>query len=438
MFRKICGDVIQNDIISCYQIAGRGAGVRPETNRSRRKRKERNSRGSGGVCYGAVTKPDRVPVKLVHAGGSLKSCPGVAFHFEENVMQFKPWNIVLLGCCGMLLASASAFAEEPDWKLRVDLVDGSRVIGATSNTSLKLDVGFDELTIPLDRLRRVEQGEKPKTMRVELNNGDILTGKWLGEPLNLETIFGPVKIKTEQVISIDVVPNEDLGWLPTEKGLMLYYALDDGERATNHAMDKHHGQCTNVKWLEKGRRGGAFEFDGSGRITVAHHADLCPEQFTMAAWIYPIGETSNYQVVWAKTTPGGWSPGYGLVRLSGDAKHLYFFVNNYSGSAVKAEIPHDKWSHVAGVFDGSTLSFYLDGKMVESKNLRAAGGQPAETPLITHTQTPLTFGGDGNNYYGWTGKLDEIAFYNRPLDAREIRRLYETAPRELLPRSSNE
>jgi hypothetical protein len=316
--------------------------------------------------------------------------------------------------------------------VRADLVDGSRIIGTTTHKSLKIDVGFDELTIPLDRIRRVQQGEKAKTVRVELNNGDMLTGKLIAEPLNLTTIFGPVKLTLDQIISLEVVPNQMLGWLPTQQGLVLYYPFDDGDTATNHAADNHHGKSTGVTWLEKGLRDGSLEFDGQGRTHVAHHADLCPQQFTLAAWIYPLGESSSYQIVMAKTGAGSWSPGYGLVRNSGDSKHLQFFVNSYYNSTVKAEIPHDKWSHVAGVFDGTTLSFYLNGKSVDSKNLKTAGLIPAGNgPAVTHTNTPLIFGGDEGQSYGWSGRLDEVVLYNRALPPEDIRRLYEIIPRQL-------
>lgn len=347
-------------------------------------------------------------------------------------MPYQLRNVSLLAVSFCLVMAPSVRAEEMDAKLRVDLVDGSRIIGTTAAKSLKLDVGFDELVIPLDRVRRVQQGEKAKTVRVELNNGDILTGKLIAEPLNLTTIFGPVKLTLDQVLSLEIIPNNMVGWLPTQQGLVLYYPFDDGDSATNHAADKHHGKSTGVQWLEKGLRDGSLEFNGTGRTSVAHHEDLCPQQFTLAGWIYPLGESSSYQIVMAKTGAGSWTPGYGLVRNSGDSKHLHFFVNSYYNSTVKAEIPHDKWSHVAGVFDGANLKFYLNGKLADSKNLKTAGLLPADNARpISHTDTPLIFGGDEGQSYGWSGRMDEIVLYNRALPPEDIRRLYEIIPRDV-------
>lgn len=334
-------------------------------------------------------------------------------------------------CVGLLVLASSASGEEPSWKLRVELVDGSRLIGTTAHKSLKVDVGFDELTIPLERIRRVQPGENGKAVRVELNNRDIYTGQLKEEPLKMTTIFGEVTLKMEQIVSLEVVPIDMTGWLPTQKGLVLYYPLDDGDSATNHAGDKHHGKSTKMKWSAKGLRDGSLEFDGIGRTTVAHHPDLCPQALTLAAWIYPIGSSSSYQIVMAKTNNGSWTPGYGLVRNSGDAKHLTFFVNSYYNTTVKAEIPHDAWSHVAGVFDGEVLSFYLNGKRVDSKNLKTAGLIPANTDTpVQHTTTPLIFGGDQRQSYGWRGRMDEIVLYNRALSEDDIWRLYDIVPRE--------
>ncbi len=187
----------------------------------------------------------------------------------KGQLRFGCW---IVGWISLTNFAPGVRAQEPepkaaDTKLRVDLVDGSRIIGTTSNKSLTLNVDFAELTIPLDRIRQLQKGEKAKTVRVELNNGDIISGQLQAEPLNLTTIFGPVKLSMDQVLSVDVVPGNMIGWLPSQRGLVLYYPFDDGESATNHAADKHHGKSTGGKWLEKGLRDGSMEFDGQG----AHH-----------------------------------------------------------------------------------------------------------------------------------------------------------------------
>ena len=334
-------------------------------------------------------------------------------------------------CLAVLHLAPLAAADEAGFRLRVELVDGSRVVGTTSNTALTVDLGFEELTIPLERIRRAQRKGKGDVMQIELNNRDVLSGKLIPEPLQMEAIFGKVTLRMEHVAALEVVPADMEGWLSTEVGLLLYYALDD-RAAVNGAADKHHGQATGVNWLEEGRRGGGVEFDGAGRLTVPHHPDLCPQRLTLAAWIHPRGPSSSYQIVMAKTNAGSWSQGYGFVRNSGDAENLLFFINAYSSSGVKAPVPHDEWSHIAGVFDGRKLSFFVNGERAATKELAGgddpfgpdSGGQAAAGVSIEHSNGPLLFGGDGSSY-AWQGKMDEIVLYQRALSDEEVRRLYE-------------
>ncbi len=328
-----------------------------------------------------------------------------------------------LFCVPLLLAATVALAEEPGYRVRVDLVDGSRVVGTPENTSLKVDIGFDELEVPLERIRRAAKTQKAGELRIELTNRDTITGRLVPEPLKVEAIFGQVVLEMKHVVAVEVVPTDQIGWLPTHRGLVAYYALDDGASATNHAADRHHGKVTGVEWVEKGRRGGAFDFDGRGRVTVDHHAELCPQKFTVALWIRPAGPSSSYQVVFAKTNPGSWNQGYGLVRVSGDADHLQFFVNYYGNSAVKVPVRPKEWTHLACTFDGAKLTAFVNGKPVDAKAVASAGG-PMGQP-IGHTTKPLVLGGDGSGY-AWSGLLDEFVLFDRPLDTTEVRRLYES------------
>jgi hypothetical protein len=332
-------------------------------------------------------------------------------------------------CLAVFCLAPLAAADEAGFRLRVELVDGSRVVGTTSNTALTIDLGFEKLTIPLERIRRAQRSGEGDAVRIELNNRDVLSGKLIPEPLQMEAIFGKVTLEMAHVDALEVVPTDTLGWLPTEIGLVVYYALDD-EAAVNGAADKHHAQASRVNWLAEGRRGGAVEFDGTGRLTVPHHPELCPEELTLAAWIHPHGETSSYQILMAKTNGGSWNQGYGFVRDSGDSKHLRFFINQYSSSGVEAPIPHDDWSHIAGVFDRKKLSFFVNGERAAVTDLDGGadpfGPEPAggASVSIEHSNSPLLFGGDTSGY-AWQGKMDEIVLYKRALSDKEVRRLYE-------------
>ncbi len=85
--------------------------------------------------------------------------------------------------------------------------------------------------------------------------------------------------------------------------------------------------------------------------------------FTLEAWVHPERVASRQGLV-CKTEGSE----YGLFA---NGKGLSFFVH-LDGAYVVAEYVDEKlktgrWSHVAGVFDGSEVRLYLDGKLIASK-----------------------------------------------------------------------
>ena len=341
--------------------------------------------------------------------------------------------MLLAGCLLLVLALPvvqSVSGDKPNWNLHVDLVDGSRVVGRPVNSDLRVDIGFDKLEIPLKRIRRAEWQRDGRTVRIELANQDVLSGEVIAEPVELATIFGKVTLSMNHFRALEVLPVNPYGWLPTTRGLVAYYNFDSDEsgQCRNSAADKHHGSIEGAQWTELGRRGGAIDFKGSSQITIPHDLELCPSTLSVAAWVYPRGNRGNYAVILGKSHGGSWSGGYGLVYMSGDQQHIHFYINGYTDSVAKAEVPSNKWSHLAGVCDGETVKMYLNGEQVESTPLRhnaSVPSGPSGSSRIAHTQTPLILGSDTSGYR-WDGKLDEVALYSRPLSASEIRRLYQT------------
>jgi len=352
-------------------------------------------------------------------------------------------SLIVIGLLVALMFPQVALADGPSWNLQVDLVDGSRIIGVPANKSVKVDVGFGELEIPLERIRLADFQDEGKKIRIELNNEDVFTGTLQPEPVEIETIFGKVTLQMRHFKTLEVRQTNLLGWLPTTRGLALYYSFDrvgDGV-VTNLAGEKHIGKLNGSKWIKDGQRGGAIEFNGSTRIDVPHHPDLCPATMTLAAWLKPHGDQSSYRVIVGKTEASSWNGGYGFVRIPGNDKMIHFFVNGYTDSVAKTEMPSEGWSHVAGVCDGKNVRIYLNGELMDTVPMRATS-KPApaeETPFdsgetgaapmaqsIRHTEVPLYIGSDARGY-AWNGSIDELVLYRRALSEKEVHRLYEAS-----------
>jgi hypothetical protein len=67
-----------------------------------------------------------------------------------------------------------------------------------------------------------------------------------------------------------------------------------------------------------------------------------------------------------------------------------------------------QWTHLAVVFNGLTVQFYVNGTMVSSKSLSGS---------IT---APLRMGADANTTQFYKGSLDNVRIYNRALTGTEV------------------
>ncbi|MGE3312940.1 MAG: LamG-like jellyroll fold domain-containing protein [Limisphaerales bacterium] len=72
-----------------------------------------------------------------------------------------------------------------------------------------------------------------------------------------------------------------------------------------------------------------------------------------------------------------------------------------------------EWHHVALVRDGDSVRAYLDGEL----------DLETQAPPPERRSHQFFFGGRSDNDSNWEGRIDEIAVFDRPLSAREIRRL---------------
>lgn len=334
---------------------------------------------------------------------------------------FAMFWVCLFSCC-----TSNAISDEKP-SVRVDLVDGSRIVGDLSRSTLLGRTHYGRLEIPLGsvhRLSRLAAGQ----IKIDFINGDELTVTPEFERLHCTTLFGDVALKLECVTSV-YVRSGVLETLPARDRVVVYYGFDHDDEGDirNQAQDALHAKNLGAKWIRQGIAGGAIEFDGSARLEIPHDNRLCPRTFTFAAWVYPTVASANYEMLIAKTNASSWDGGYGVCRVSGDRKNVRFFINGYTQFFRSHPLPVREWTHLACVAHGEGLQFYVNGKPTE-----AGPSQNPPNPLaarVQHTTTPLTLGGDPS-HYGWQGRMDEFVLFDRALSDKQIKQLYTTfAPR---------
>ena len=158
-------------------------------------------------------------------------------------------------------------------------------------------------------------------------------------------------------------------------------------------------------------------------ISVPDSGSLRPAQISVEAWVKPDSASINdFDSPVMKTSNDNWTDGYGLFyRSSGST--ISFFVNSWGG-APAAAIALDRWTHVVGTYDGTTISLYLNGAL--------AASTPYSTP-IAHTGNALYIGsgttGSGSTGppgYFWGGSIDDVSVYSKALTATEIQVHYDS------------
>ena len=84
------------------------------------------------------------------------------------------------------------------------------------------------------------------------------------------------------------------------------------------------------------------------------------------------------------------------------------------------------WHHVALVRGPGELKVYLDGKLEIESKLEWTIDQPAKLPVF--------IGGRSDKLFGFEGKLDEVAVFDRALSAAEVAAQFKVSERVTPPR----
>ncbi len=137
--------------------------------------------------------------------------------------------------------------------------------------------------------------------------------------------------------------------------------------------------------------------------------------FTVVFWVKPDASNASSSSVVDKLNDG--NDGYRFRREGGTNAKIAFFVQKFgvgSATARSVALTDRVWSHIAGVYDGSNLIIYTNG---------VAGESPAYTAGAGNSTLAFQIGARANGQF-FDGLVDEVAVFNRALNAREIAEIY--------------
>jgi len=191
-------------------------------------------------------------------------------------------------------------------------------------------------------------------------------------------------------------------------------ALDD--------KNNSHGTLYNMNGTEwtTGKVDGALEFDGSNDyIHIPHHDSLNgTTELTYSAWFYSHTWSGSIRQIMAKSVHGGGS-GRAQMGIFREGSLLKGRAETNGGRRdVTTPLPAlNSWVHVAVVFDGTSLTIYLNG--VEENSITFSS-----TTLLQTTDELCISKRVGTNQYYFNGLIDDVRVYTRALSGPEILALY--------------
>ena len=327
--------------------------------------------------------------------------------------------LAALAFAGTVSAGPEGTNQPPEQiRLALDLVDGSRVIGVPKAESLPVQTSYAKMDIALKQVSTVKMGDDHETASIDLRNGDKLKGVVTLGPIELATVFGSVQVAVEHIRNMEVVlSGEGLAGI-LARGLFLYYPFDkdEGDRVTDASGKGHDGKARGSRWTSEGKVGGAFAFGGSDHVEMGYQP--AGTEITLAAWIQPantgvgffLGTHYSESSLWMLTVEGAGGTPKQCARIG--------YNTGTDGEALfgTSNVQDRRWHHIAATIDAKGAKLYVDG-VLENQN-SVPGNWKGANAAIGRSLT----GSPG--FY--SGLVDEVMIFHRPLSAVEIKQIYDT------------
>ena len=203
----------------------------------------------------------------------------------------------------------------------------------------------------------------------------------------------------------------------------------------------NNGLLTSGTTTAVGKVGRAFSFDGiDDEVTIADHASLNPQSFTIDAWVFPTALDGQFDIVVNKEVGTGigqlqYEIGIRGAQAAGapviPTGNLAFFVGTPTRGCGEqsgwcdgqAAVPLNTWTHVALKYDGTsgTATAYVNGQVTRTVGGFSGAVPTTAGPLRIGNRSPLPplFANEKFN-----GLIDEVEFFDRALSTVEIQSIF--------------
>jgi len=194
----------------------------------------------------------------------------------------------------------------------------------------------------------------------------------------------------------------------------------------------NNGTVINAIWNATGGYDsmGAYEFDGDGdKINLSNGSSLDLEAFTLTTWIYKLDSESanifdNYAYCAGEFDAlrkgyivGIDNNGFVSITLGNRTTTYYNYKSNQTVSL-------NTWQHIALVFNGSKVDYYINGNYVSSNNTVSIN-YSGLTGWDKYIGAVATCNDRGNEGGYFNGTIDEFQIWDNLLSAEQIQALYQ-------------
>ncbi len=208
------------------------------------------------------------------------------------------------------------------------------------------------------------------------------------------------------------------GCAPADPALKGHWSFDEGSGPMSaNAVGPTVAQVpAALKWVN-GKTGKAVSFNGKDFVVVKHIEEFNSPQYTVAAWT-KFKKTGDYHYIVWKAGPefpeAANARRFDLwVQMDGTVSgivHDRKSPDELLQVQGKIDITDGKWHHTALTYDAKIVTLYVDGK--KEASLTPSG------PLANNKHD-LWIGGRPEGVVA-TGAIDDVRFYTRALDAKEV------------------
>jgi hypothetical protein len=193
----------------------------------------------------------------------------------------------------------------------------------------------------------------------------------------------------------------------------------------DYSGNSNNGTATNgPSTTSTGKFGYAGNFnqsDNNDYVDLGNDSDFNVTTFTIGAWVYRTGTCGTFSHCYVFSDGMSGNTGYALRMTNDNGYKAELSINdgqqNITGTTV---INTNTWYHVVATSNGSEVKIYVNG-VLETTTAQTV------TPSFAGQSSKIGNGNTGNDL-PFTGRLDEIRFYNRVLSGSEIQQIANFAP----------